>query len=305
MTLSFARKAKQMMPTSTLRWMLHEHLSGYEPARPLKNVHASALTKPEGFCPRYYALHDVQKIKPKDEWLSTSENVTFAIGHDMQERIIHWFADMGKAVGHWRCYGCSQLHEFCKRPPKCSQCGCRAFKSEEVRFESAVNGASCGIDMLLSLGEKKLLPIEIKTMDKEQFKSLLAPLSEHRLRTNLYLRLIEESSHTWATLVNTQRAKVLYTTKGGYGCAEPDLKSSGINESYTPFKEYEVKRADVATDGLVQRAKVVKDFRAGLVGMPCGICTTAMTKRAMGCAMKKVCFSGEFPPVHEWKDATY
>lgn len=301
MTLSFAKKAKDFLPTKSLKYMLHHHLSGYEPARPLSKVHASALTKPEGFCPRYYALHDVLSAKPKDEWLSTSERVTYDMGRDLQDRIVHHFADQGKAIGHWRCMACSKLHEFCKRPAKCVNCGCRGFRPEEVRFESASTGASCGIDMLLSNGEAKLQPVEIKTMDKEQFKGLVAPLAEHKLRTNLYLRIIAESEHNWSSLVNTQKAKVLYTSKGGFGCADPELKKWGLSDQYSPFKEYEIIRSDNATEELALRAKTVKDFRDGKIGMPCGICPTAMVKRAMYCTMKKACFSGEHPPQHDWK----
>ena len=47
---------------------------------------------------------------------------------------------------------------------------------------------------------------------------------------------------------------------------------------------------------------MVKAFREGKVGMPCGICSTAMAKRAQGCQMKTVCFSGAFPPEYDWQE---
>jgi hypothetical protein len=301
MALSFAKKMKDMVPTKSLKWMLHNHLSGYEDARPLSRVHASELTKPEGFCPRFYALHDVRKAKPKDRWLSTSEAVTFDMGRKLQDSIVHWFADMGKAIGHWKCQACGRVHEFCKRPDKCTNCFCKGFNPEEVRFLSAANGASCGIDMLVNRDEPKLTPVEIKTMDKEQFKGLVAPLAEHRVRTSLYLRIIEESAHNWSNLVNMKKAIILYTTKGGYGCADPDPKKWGLSDQFSPFKEFEVTRDDSKTDDYAMRAKVVKDFRAGNIGMPCGICPTALVKRAVYCPMKGPCFSGEHPPEYEWQ----
>jgi hypothetical protein len=42
-------------------------------------------------------------------------------------------------------------------------------------------------------------------------------------------------------------------------------------------------------------------YRAKAVGMPCGICATAMDTRARNCSKKAVCFSGEHPPVFDWK----
>ncbi len=300
MTITFLKKAKDLAPKKTAKTLLHQHLTGFEKARSMVNVHASELTKPEGFCPRYYALHDVTGTKPKDRWLSTSERMTFQIGRDQERNIVLWFAEMGKAICHWKCVACGTLHYFQTRPEKCTECGVRHLEPKEVRFESAVTGASCGVDMLLALGGPKLVPHEIKTMDKDEFKSLKAPLAEHRWRTNLYLRIIAESSHTWASMVDTDRAVVLYTTKGGYGVADPSLKSMGLSDHYSPFKEFEIGRDDEATDDIAKRAKVVKDFRAGAVGMPCGICATAMGKRALSCSMKKPCFSGDHPPEYDW-----
>jgi hypothetical protein len=47
--------------------------------------------------------------------------------------------------------------------------------------------------------------VEIKTMMKDQFKDLVGPLAEHKLRTNFYLRIIAESGHNWASLIESSR----------------------------------------------------------------------------------------------------
>jgi hypothetical protein len=298
--MGFLKRAKDLKPDRSMTFLLHNFLGGMDKSRSLSIIHASDVTKPEGFCPRYFALHDVTKTKPKDNYLSTSENVTYQMGRDLQDNVVHWFADMGKAIGHWKCVNCNQLHEFCKRPFKCKHCGCHVFKPEEVRFKSEISGTSCGVDMLITLGGPKLIPVELKTMDKDLFKELKAPLAEHRLRTNLYLRLIEESKHPFAKMIDTKTAQILYVSKGGYGCASPQLKGWGVTEAFSPFKDYEIKRDDSATTPLVKRAKVVKDFRDGLVGMPCGICSTALVKRALSCSKKTACFSGDYPAQFDW-----
>ena len=304
MAISFLKKHSATVPSRSLKYLLHNHLAGPDDGRPFVNIHASELTKPEGLCPRLYALADVTKAKPKGQWLTTSEQVTFRIGRELQDAVVNWFADMGKAVGHWKCTACGVLLEFQLRPVKCATCGNGHFLPKEVRFKSEINGASCGVDMLLAMGDTKLVPVELKTMDKDQFKDLKAPLAEHRLRTNLYLRLIKESAHVWSNQVDVTRAIVLYISKGGFGCADPQLKEWGLYEGFSPFKEFEIKRIDKETDYLARRAKVVTDFRAGKFGMPSGLCTTAMGKRAMGCQLKGVCFGGDHPPVHDWKDGS-
>ena len=299
--MQFLKKVKDASaPERSIKYLLHSHLNGPEKARPLSRMHASELTKPEGLCPRMYALADVTKIKPKDGWLTTSQEVTFHMGRVLQDSVVNWFADMGRAVCHWKCVACGHLQEFTKRPLKCATCGVSKFQPIEVRFESAVNGASCGVDMLLSLGENKLRPVELKTMDKDEFRLLMAPLAEHKWRTNLYLRIISESAHSWSNLVNTDKATIFYISKGGYGCADPQLKAWGIKEQYSPFKEFDIGRDDAQTDELAKRAKVVKDFRDGKVGMPCGLCPTALAKRAISCSLKGACFSGDHPPVYDW-----
>ena len=300
MALTF-HKAKDVMPVHSLKFQLHKHLGGYDPARPLKNIHASELTKPEGFCPRAYALHDVTDIKPKDRWLNTSLNLTFRIGRMVQDSLVNDFADMGKAISHWECTSCHKLHEFQMRPLKCVKCFNKSFIPKEVRFISDVTGASAGIDMLVAVGKQKLTPVEIKTINPEDFKALVMPLSEHRQRTSLYLRIISESVHPWSGMVDSQSAIVLYVSKGGFGVADPLPKQWGMYEGFSPFKEWTVERDDALCAEPSRRAKVVKDFRAGLIGMPCGLCSTAMAKRALGCEWKAPCFSGAHPAVHDWK----
>ena len=190
--MKFLAKAKLPQPGHSAKYWLHKHFTGAEPDRGLDTVHGSELTKPEGVCPRAYVLSDLTKAKPGVRYYSTSENLTFRMGRVMQDQTVHAFADMGKAICHWKCMACRHLHQFCSRPFKCSVCQFKVFEPVEVRFESAVSGASCGVDMLLALGEGKLRAFELKTMAADQFKTLVAPLAEHRLRTNLYLRIISE-----------------------------------------------------------------------------------------------------------------
>ena len=307
--MTFIQKAKALDYTKSVKYLLHNHLAGMEPDRGKDVVHASELSKDEGVCPREYALYRITKSKPGARYLSTAENVTFTMGTMLQDIVVQTFADMKKAIGHWRCRSCHHLHEFQLRPWACATCGSKAgFKAEEVRFQSAICGATCGVDLLLALGEPKLRPIEIKTIDKDMFKDkhtgkeLVAPLAEHKLRTTFYLRLIAESDHPWASMVSTEAATILYVSKGGFGCQDAQLKTWGLKETFSPFKEFTITRDDKMVEALARRAKIVKDFHDGKIGMPCGVCPTAFAKRAKWCAQRVPCFSGEYPAQHQWKE---
>ncbi|MBY0560038.1 hypothetical protein [Hyphomicrobium sp.] len=301
MTITFLKKAKDLTPQNSIKYWLHQHLSRIDDGRPLSRMHASELTRPEGLCPRMYAIADLTKTKPKDEWLNASSFMTFQIGRDQEKNIVLWFAEMNKAVCHWKCVACGTVHKFTMRPHACKSCGTKKFDPQEVRFESAITGVSCGVDMLVAMGGPKLRPVELKTIDKDEFKNLKAPLAEHKWRTQLYLRTIDECTDQNASHVGTDKATILYVSKGGFGCADPELKKWGLQEGFSPFKEFEITRDDKATEPLAERAKVVKDFRDGKVGMPCGLCPSSMSQRAKGCIVKKHCFSGDFPPTYDWK----
>lgn len=300
---SFLKKAKSMLPERSVKYLLHQFMTGFSAGRTYKTVHASSLTKAEGFCPRMYALADVTSTQPKDEWLSTSQRMTFQIGRDQEKNIVNWFADMGRAVCHWKCTHCGAKAMFQRRPKSCLNCPGGDFEPEEVRMTSEVTGASAGLDMIVAMGDPLMRIVELKTMDKEQFKELSAPLAEHRWRTNLYMRIAAESSSPWSKMIDTEQATILYVTKGGYGNLCPDVKKWGLSDSFSPFKEYVIKRDDKETEEPSRRAKVVKDFRAGLVPMPCGICSNALSQRAKSCPLKSACFSGDYPPVYDWKAA--
>lgn len=284
-------------PDKHLKLLLHQHLSRVEEGRPYTRLHASALTyEDREFCPREFALGGLLKAKPKDERLTTSLNVTFELGRLLQDRVVNWFADMGRAVGDWVCLACNWPHRHSKRPVGCTKCGCKAFKPEEVRFTSQTCGASCGIDMMVDLKEPKLIAVELKTMAADEFKKLQAPLAEHKLRTTLYLRLIaDDTSHPMHGMVNTSRAKILYVSKNGFGCADDQLAEWGVSEKFSPFKEFEVERDDEMVEPYWQRARMVTDYRNKEAGMPAGVCPTSLCSRAKMCPVRTPCFSGQYP----------
>ena len=180
------------------------------------------------------------------------------MGSMLQDIVVQAFADMKKAIGHWRCRACNHLHEFQLRPWACAACGVEGWPSRRRRSGSrAPSAARRAASISCSrLGEPKLRAIEIKTIDKDMFKDkhtkkeLVAPLAEHKLRTAFYLRIIAESDHPWASMVSTDAATILYVSKGGYGCQDPTLKTWGLKEQFTPFKEFTIKRDDKMVESL-------------------------------------------------------
>ena len=234
-------------------------------------------------------------IKPRgSKWLSTSENVTFDMGRKLQDSVVHWFSDMNRAFADWRCDSCGQMHTFVIRPDKCGTCGCKSLSPEEIRFKSAKSGASCGVDMLVKIGASvKLKKVEIKTIDKDQFKALKMPMAEHRQRTILYNRICAEDEGPVSPFVDNTDSIILYVSKGGYGCAQDWLAQAPTFDKFSPFKEYVIPRDDEAVEDLSELATRFTDFlKTGKA--PQGICPTAFCKTAQKCSEKEPCWSGKF-----------
>ncbi len=158
------------------------------------------------------------------------------------------------------------------------------------------SGIGGGIDLLVRLpGRAKLLIVEVKTMDKDVFKGLSAPLAEHRERTQLYLRCAAESEHSWADLVDQTEARLLYVSKGGWGAKFKMPLGWGLHDrGWTPFREYTVKRHDAAVQPYVDLATPLWRFlKDGTI--PAGICPSIIAKRANSCNVRDACFSGDYP----------
>lgn len=267
-------------------------------------MHASEMWKKsmygqdQGFCPREYALLDILRKKRPDEFLQTSSQVTFNLGNYVATMVIDAMADIGKAVGHWKCSYCDKAYKFQKRPYKCSDCDHDKFDYIECRFTSQETGISCGVDMLLVTVEGKHKIIEIKSIKDDAFKDLKAPLVEHRDRTNLYMRIVEDSKGRRKERINTEEAIVLYVSKAGFGCKDDTLGKEGITDGpFSPFKEFIVKRDDSITDKKWYFAKVLQEYRQGKRGTPKGICGTRICDRAQHCPVVDECFSGKYEGV--------
>lgn len=278
--------------TYSPRYLLHRHLCNESKLRPYGEVHASDLMGQEDFCPREHALGLEYGVHRGATRIYTSEQVTFDYGKAVEDLVRGWFADIGRAYGDWKCLACNQLHRFCRRPVKCKKCGARGFKYEEVAFLSP-EGVIMRPDLYIDFGKPKLTMVEIKSIDKEKIKSLYAPLAEHRWRTNLYLRGIANSGGELAERIDTQKAFILYISKGGYGHQDDVVKTWKLKDGdYSPFKEFEVERNDEETDELMEYAAAVDEYKkTGKI--PLGICPTSVVRRAKYCKMHDQCWGGD------------
>lgn len=290
-------------PLPTLKFELHKRIAGVEPPRPHFPLRASDLMSDKTeFCPREHAFMDLGVASKKGSFVGTSLRMTFNHGNFMERQIRNtYLRDI--VVGNWECGICKHVHpNFGKAPlGKCPSCGWgHKWEYQEPRFEDGETGVSGGIDMLLDVGQQKLLIVEVKTMTPDDFKTLAAPLAEHKMRTSLYLKLAASSTWSASNRVNTSEAKILYVTKS-FGFKDETLRAAGIKDAaFSPFKEFTIKRNDSIITTPMAKAKVLKVWRDTKQGMPCGVCPNGLTKRAQACSAVAACFSGKYQSTLTW-----
>jgi hypothetical protein len=286
--LTDATKAAGVPKTSIIA-NLKKNMAGWEEARPISVVHASDITKTT-FCPRHWAFLDMTKKEPVGSFVSTALRATYDLGHKTAEVLIEDWAE-GFAVGNWKCNTCNAQRTMTVKPPK----GCGLVKGscdwkyQEVSFVSKEYGVSGSIDVFFDLGALRLITTELKTYAADEFDKMVAPLPEHRIRTQLYLKLIADSNNAFKDRINLHEARIFYTSRG-FG-----RKNVEHNE-ILPFREFTVLRDDEYPDlaKALARAKQIKVFREeGL--MPGGICGSPADKVAKSCSNCQVCFSGQHP----------
>lgn len=274
-------------PTHSIIGVLKMHLGGSQPGRSMKVVHASDVTRTE-FCPRRWAFFDLFEKDPPQDFVGTAMDVTYQMGLETERMLIEEWAGTS-VVGNWKCRHCGDQRSMVPQPNgRCSPLHPRKHDWAHVQMviEAPEYGIQGAPDALFDIGAPQLVVTEIKTMNPVEFDGLLVPLPEHRLRTNLYMKLIDHSHHPWKGAINLQEARVLYVSRG-YG------KMNAEWNEILPFKEFVVKRNDADLAEFLKRAAALKAFRTiGL--MPHGICTTALDKTAKKCSVVHPCFGGDY-----------
>lgn len=289
-------KAQIVVPKESLIGVLKKNMGGAREGRDRSIVHASDITK-ASFCPRQWALNDLQQIKSKPEYLSTTQQATFDVGRATAKLLVEeWAGD--SVVGNWKCLRCEQTRTLCSKPlgicPDAKgKDRSHLWEYKEVCFESQSSNISGSIDSLFQFGTPYLRVTELKILSVDDFEKILAPMAEHRIRTSLYLHIVDESNSPYKSRFNLLEGTVFYVSRG-YG-----KKNDLWNGEVLPFKEFVVKRDEEIIKEPIQKAKALKIFREE-GKMPTGICNTANDNFAKKCDACKICFSGDYPAQVNW-----
>lgn len=270
--------------------LLHNEIPFQEKERGTDKLHCSTLTS-DDFCPKYFFLKKEHKVDNIYKYLTTSSIMTFFYGHYLSSYIRNVWLQK-HVVGDWECIFCHKNHPFSLHPGdvKCkvakgSKC---SFKYNEVEVVYGKNDLVVGhIDLLLKTDHKPLL-IELKSLDKDVFKTLAKPEDEHIKRTILYLHIIKHSKYK--DKIDTSKATILYSCKG-FGIKSPMARLYNPKDgAFSPFKEFIVRY----NKNLIKDVLDLSDeLRAALDSHepPKGICSSIHDNRASNCRLNYLCFN--------------
>lgn len=278
--------------------LLHA-VGGQEKARPIYPVHASDLTRedPE-FCPRRIVLHRILGTPIPPQKVPHAMRVTWDEGNDKQARMNNNYL-RDYMVGRWECDRCLTVLHWGPCPDYEDHGDCTAGRSHKWRYVEPFfrhpSGFTGSVDGVVKISADVLRLIEVKIIKSDFFRDLKAPYGEHRIRTQLYLRLVDENKEFKSHGIDTKYGHIIYIMRG-----HGQKNSQGV---ISPFKEFIVQRSDKEVDRYIAMSSAAsvtaKTKEALRLKTPKGICSTMMCRRASVCEVAKQCFSGEYPSV-EW-----
>lgn len=289
MAISFLKRlTDDHLSQRSLVELLNQRLSGKREKRSHKIVHVSTVADSDlGFCPRQFALLDVLDQKLPQEYIGAATRVAFDNGdalHDLcRDR---WLRN--DVIGCWECKTCKEKRHFSKLPAAKSETHAHHWVYREEEFKDEVSGITGSIDFFVDLGNKKITPVEVKTIDKDQFAKLAGPLAKHRIRSQMYLALIDRVAPAAVKeQIDLTHSRILYISKG-FGVKVVDIGK------VLPFREFSIRRNDEAVAPYFELGRQLAAFRKG-GPMPKVICVNHMDPRARPCPVARECFSGKYP----------
>lgn len=279
-----------------LKPMVHQALGKSYINRDKQSIHASDVTQ-KGWCPREHYIYEKFDIATNTKFISTATKITWEYGRFIENELRNvWLRDI--MVGTWKCAKCSIMYgsNLFTTLQGCKICYCNTLKNY-VYLEPVFTIENLNIqgspDCFVYTLKHDIVPIEIKTIDKDAFYILSKPSIEHVLRCQFYLKLISESiifDSFGKGKINTNFMQIVYFSKS-FGLKDETVKDyNPLDKNFSPIKEYTVVRSDDSVQYLWDK---LLDYSTsiGNNNPPARICPKITCARAKQCAVRDICFT--------------
>ncbi len=236
-------------------------------------VHVSSLSG--NFCAREYAIAQHEDLSLFESFTG-GHKVTFRIGRAVEDHIrTSIIAEHGKPkiFAKWTCECGKQSRLGLYKEVQC-ECGKLLDVFDEPAITDEANGVSGRPDLVL-YKDKTLHIVEIKSMKKDQWDTLEAPLDSHIKQNIFYPYLLDMYNFPVSPIVT-----FIYCTK--------DFKYG------SPYKEFRIDTSEAKyvnmRNELLAEAKQVREFLKNGVSPP-RICQSEQSPLAKKCKVAFRCFN--------------
>lgn len=240
-------------------------------------LHVSDLL---GKCMRKIALSEQHDVAMPSQFIHESMALTFAQGvalHDhVKGRVFNGHGDF--MFGSWSCR-CGNLHTGTAlyknvKDKKCKICGGAPTTYHELELRDPDLKIIGSPDITIYLEKYGVYyPIEIKSINHEDWKEIARPKPDHVLQVLFYWYLLKKLGYPVPTQIS-----ILYVTKGFL--------------FKTPYKEFAVFPEKVISrlDEYIEEARMLRIARDGGALPNRTFCTSRDCKEAKDCHVANLCF---------------
>lgn len=241
-------------------------------------IHVSDLINK---CVRKIALSEEAGLPMPVRSLSHSSGLTFAQGdaiHDyVKQRFAERYAD--SLYGRWSCLCGKTVSEDCVRTETegetCESCGTDLYRYQELVLRHPALKIVGSPDVTLYMRRKACLhPVEIKSINHEEWKTLPRAKPDHVLQVLFYWFLLRELGYSVSDTVS-----VLYVTKG--------FVFKGL-----PYREFVIDAQENLhlIDDYREDAKNLVQYRSKGILPPRSLCSNQHSTEAKACHVVGECF---------------
>lgn len=256
--------------------LVYNRLMRTERDRDCDPIHASDLTKKD-FCAREIWLRRHHEILGRERFIPAQLGWAFKFGDFLNDVLTNDIL-RDTIYGEWECDRCHHRYVGMAKD-KCTKCANGRYKYREIVMTDAGLRVISSKDLFLA-HNNALLMHEIKSMDKDEFRNIKAPLPEHQERTHLYMYLVRRNIAQYKALEKFLDRNYFYIS---YFCKCVGLKHKDTGK-VTPVRTFKLKYDPKIAAPFVERARLV----AGKT-IPPPISEKRAHKHCRECTAKQLC----------------
>jgi hypothetical protein len=237
-------------------------------------IHSSSL---DNFCARRAAIFDKNNSTPR-EYVQGAMKIVWKMGRAVEEHIREaLISSLGKKNfhGQWECKCGKTKHIGLWADKDCQVCGTKTNNYKELTIYNEEYKIANNPDLVAVSKNNQKIIIEIKSMNKEDFDELEAPLSSHVRQANRYVRFSRMNGS-----VTSGKVTIVYARK--------DYKYSGV---YKPFVvDVDTVALETAFLEELDQAKKLREYFKTSELPEREFCVSAMSPMAKKCLACNDCF---------------